>query len=229
MALDRFQTLIFDLDDTLIPTSEILIPQAVRQVFKILAEHGLDWDFKAFEEYRKKHLDQCSHREIIKNIIEENKLSPKSHIFESCLNAFYKVELPPRIPLLPEAQRTLQYLRPRYQLLLLTAGDERTQKEKIIRAGLENLFHEVKIVGSLEKKDKKESIANWIKEKKINPQSTLSIGNRLKDEIRVSKTLGLSTCWFKYGDHAAEVPKDIYETPDYEVHHYSDLVTQCQL
>ena len=229
MAKERFQTLIFDLDDTLIPTSEVLIPQAVQEVFQILSSNGLGWDFKTFEAYRKKHMAHWSHREILTNIIDENHLSPKSHIFESGLKAFYQVELPARIPLLPEVASTLQYLKPRYQLFLLTAGEENTQAEKILRAGLKDFFHEIKIVGSLEKKDKKESIAQWILQKKIEPEKTLSIGNRLKDEIRVSKSLGLHTCWFKYGEHADESPTEPDEKPDYEVAYHSELVSTCKL
>ncbi len=229
MATERFQTLIFDLDDTLIPTSEVLIPQAVQQVFEILSSNGLSWDFKTFEAYRKKHMARWSHREIIKNIIDENHLSPKSHIFESCLKAFYEVDLPAQIPLLPDAEATLKYLVPRYRLFLLTAGEENTQMKKVIRSGVKDFFHEIKIVGALEKQDKKESITEWIRQKKIEPEKTLSIGNRLKDEIRVSKSLGLHTCWFKFGEHADESPTEPDEQPDYEVAHHSELVSTCRL
>lgn len=229
MAQDRFQTLIFDLDDTLIPTSEVLIPRAVRHVFEILAKQGLEWDFETFEAYRRKHMARSSHREIIKNIITENSLSLKSHILESCLKAFYQIELPAQLPLLPGAKENLQTLQPKYNLFLLTGGNPQTQREKLQRAQLTHFFEEISIVDTSQPETKKQSLETWIEKKLLIPERTLSIGNRLKDEIQLSKSLGLKTCWIKFGEHADEVPENERERADYEIYTHAELIEKCRL
>ena len=166
MASDRFQTLIFDLDDTLIPTSELLVPQAVRKVFQTLTDHGLKWDFETFEQYRKKHIIQLSHREIIreiiKNTLSEGTLSSKGHIFEKCIKSFYETSLPETIPLLPGASENLKSLSTKYKLFLLSAGDRATQEEKIIKANLQKIFHEVAVADDSCQFDKKKLNAPWM-------------------------------------------------------------------
>ncbi len=233
MAAVRFQTLIFDLDDTLIPTSEVLIPRAVQHVFQVLTSNGLDWNFEKFEQYRKKHMRKLSHREIIKEIIEnlipKNSMETKGHIFDSCLKAFYQASLPEVIPLLPGAQHNLEKLKSKYTLFLLTGGDLATQKQKLIKAGLQGFFQEIEVADASLNNAKKKIIEKWIAEKKINPLQSLSIGNRLSDEIRVSKILGLKTCHIQFGEHADELPEDNYEDADYKILHHAELIAKCQL
>lgn len=229
MALNRFQTLIFDLDDTLIPTSELLIPRAVRHVFQLLSENGLKWSFNQFEEYRKKHIELFSHREILEKLLNETKLGTKEHILQDCLRAFYEASIPSKIPLLPGALENLSQLTKTYRLLLLTAGDQKTQKQKIINCDIEKYFSEIIVADSSWQFNKQLVIENWIKSQTLSAHNTLSIGNRLKDEIRASKILGLSTCHFKYGEHAHENPKDHYEMPDFNVENHLELVTKCKL
>ncbi len=229
MAATRFQTLIFDLDDTLIPTSEVLIPQAAQHVFQLLSENGLKWSFSQFEEYRKKHIVQHSHREIIKMLIEEKKLGPKGHIYESCMKAFYHASLPNEIPLLPGAKDNLEQLTKNYRLFLLTGGDENTQKQKLIKAKIQDYFTEVVVAGAAWRYNKKAVIENWLQKNQLLADKTLSIGNRLNDEIRASKILGLSTCHFKYGEHADETPQDHFENADFEINNHSELIKTCKL
>jgi len=229
MGSPRFQTLIFDLDDTLIPTSEALIPQAVRNVFQVLVRHGLPWTFESFETYRKKHIRDLPHREIIKKLILENSLETKKHILEESLNAFYSNSLPEKIPLLPGAQENLEKLSQKYGLFLLTAGDRATQKLKITKLGIEKFFRGIEIADEKWKFDKKAVLESWISAKQITPIGSLSIGNRLKDEIRASKALGIYTCHFKYGEHAGESPTDHLEITDYNVQQHSELILTCQL
>ena len=229
MAATCFQTLIFDLDDTLIPTSEVLIPQAAQHVFRLLSENGLEWSFSQFDEYRKKHIAQHSHREIIKMLIEEKKLGPKGHIYESCMKAFYNASLPDQIPLLPGAKNNLEELSKSYRLFLLTGGDEQTQKQKLVKAKIQDYFTEVVVAGATWQYNKKSVIENWLQKKQLRANETLSIGNRLKDEIRASKILGLNTCFFKYGEHADETPQDHFEKADFEIDNHSELIKTCKL
>ncbi len=229
MAATRFQTLIFDLDDTLIPTSDVLIPQAAQHVFQLLSENGLKWSFSQFEEYRKKHIIEHSHREIIRMLIEEKKLGPKGHIYDSCMKAFYNASLPEQIPLLPGAKDNLEKLVKNYRLFLLTGGDEKTQKQKLIKAKIQDYFAEIVVAGASWQYNKKAVIENWLRENQLLADKTLSIGNRLNDEIRASKILGLSTCHLKYGEHADETPQDHFENPDYEINNHLELIKICKL
>ncbi len=50
------------------------------------------------------------------------------------------------------------------------------------------------------------------------------IGNRLDSEIRYGKELGLKTIYLRHGKYRQYIPQDAYEVPDYEVHHFADVI-----
>ena len=229
MTRGRFQTLIFDLDDTLIPTTELFVPQAIRRVHALLKNNGLEWSLEQFDQYRKKHISEFSHREIFKKLVNELPLQRKEHTLEKAVLTFYTPELPESIPLMEGAEANLFLLKKTYTLFLLTGGTKNVQNEKIKRAGLHGTFQEIVVADEKWKFNKEMVIQHWIQKQKLNPATTLSIGNSLKDEIRASKKNNLQTCLFMFGDHAVEKAIDDFEIPDFKVSHHHELISACRL
>lgn len=229
MTQGRFQTLIFDLDDTLIPTTELFVPNAINRVHTLLKENGLEWSLEEFNEYRKKHISEFSHREIFKKVIYELPLKHKEHTLKEAISFFYSPQLPPSIPLIDGAEANLRAFNKKYFLFLLTGGTEKVQMEKVKRAGLLDTFQEIVVADEKWQFNKEMIIKDWIQTRKLNPSTTLSVGNSLKDEIRASKKNSIKTCQFIFGDHTVEKPADHFEVPDYKISHHRELISTCQL
>ena len=229
MSEPRFQTLILDLDDTLIPTSDVLIPPAIQEVHQIMQEYGLKWTLEEFNTYRKSNMNQKSHREIFKQIVDLNHLKPKEHIIMRTFKAFYEGPVPNPLPLLPGALSNLQALAPKYNLFLMTGGRKSNQRHKIKISGIEAFFNEILVVDESWDFQKIKALEFWIKNRMIVPERTLSLGNRLKDEIKVSKKMGLFTCHIRFGEHAYELPETRDEIPDFSINNHAEFISTCQL
>ena len=76
---------------------------------------------------------------------------------------------------------------------------------------------------------KKAAFEKILKDSKIHPHELLSIGNRLSQEIRMAKQLDCRTCYFQFGEHSEDKPRDHFETPDYTIFSHKELISVCQL
>lgn len=232
MPFPRFQTLIFDLDDTLIPTSEVLIPPAVERSFKVLQKYNHPWSYQEFDLYRKKHMGMRSHRQIFRLLVEDFKtLTPadQKRMLKEMEDEFYSLKSLGPLSLIEGAQQNLEILSRGYKLILLTAGEEATQKLKIRKADIFNYFHLIQVADHQWNWSKKAILEDWSQKKVIDPSTTLSIGNRLSEEIEATKRVGGWTCFFRCGEHASEEPQNEWQKPDFQIHRHEELISQCQL
>lgn len=83
------------------------------------------------------------------------------------------------IALLEGVEETLQTLKTRYRLVMVTKGDLLDQERKLKASGLERHFHHIEIMS-----DKQESdYQKLIRHLDITPQEFLMVGNSLKSDI----------------------------------------------
>ena len=89
---------------------------------------------------------------------------------------------------------TLDYLSPRYSLVLLTKGDVEEQKLKVERSGIEELFRQVVIV---QEKD----VATYhrvAKELQVVPKQTWMVGNSPRSDINPALAAGLNAVYIPH-------------------------------
>ncbi len=232
MTFQGFQTLIFDLDDTLIPTSDVLVPPALERTYKVLQKYNHPWTFDQFNEFRKSHIENHSHRQIFKILCDGQSSMPiaeRAKMLKEMEGEFYSLQSLPSLSLIEGAKENLEILSQKYKLILLTAGEEHAQKLKIQKVQIFNYFHLIQVADHSANFSKKSILENWVQKGVINPASTLSIGNRLKEEIEATKSVGGSTCYFRYGEHKVEEPTNELQKPNFEIYHHRDLISTCQL
>lgn len=92
-----------------------------------------------------------------------------------------------RIELIPGVADTLEHLRARHDLLLLTKGDTEEQQRKIDASGLDHHFQAVHIVH--EKQD--ETYRDLVSEHGLDPARSWMIGNSPKSDILPARRVGL--------------------------------------
>ncbi len=92
----------------------------------------------------------------------------------------------PSIPY-PGVKETLEYIKRRYKLILVTKGEEEEQLKKVKRSGLSQYFN-----ASIVLNDKKEQhYKDLIISLKLNPEKTVMVGNSPKSDINPAVKTGM--------------------------------------
>lgn len=79
----------------------------------------------------------------------------------------------------PAAQKTLEFLSQRFELILITKGETYEQGRKIERSGLAKYFSAVEIVGF----KTQETYRQLLDKHGVNPKNFLMVGNSLKSDV----------------------------------------------
>lgn len=230
-----FEVLIFDLDDTLIETTNLLTPAATREACEAMVQAGLASSVDECLATRQGQHDFSSAPDFFARVVERfgvNTMIEQAVIADLGRQAFYGREIKEHLELAPELRATLQELRRKYQLILLTAGVARTQREKISRLRLTELFHHVLIVEPHRGQFKQDEFIKILSLTGAVPARHLSIGNRLDTDIAPALALGMRGCWVRTGEQArasAATSASSLAKPDFSIHSIHELVTTCRL
>lgn len=223
----------FDLDDTLIDTSGILVPQAARQAYQMAPSLYSSCDFEKFNREREHLSKSKSHKEIFKIILQKYSFATeeiKQAEAAACIQAFYNPSIPAFLPLLDGALESLQQLQAKsYVLFLVTAGAPVTQSAKIKACQVEKYFKKIYLMDGFQGQRKKEAFWDIIQSEGIQPAELLTFGNRLGQEIRDGKICGAQTCYFEYGEHVGERPEIPEDHPDFTIQQHKDFQIVCHL
>lgn len=172
--MGRDSTLVvFDLDDTLIDTRNVLLPLALKRVVDAtgIPLEKLD--------PRGKRID-----EVLAGVLG---VTPAQR--EAAARAWYRPEVPPLTPF-PGARDVLEALRGRVRLVLLTRGDPARQKRKIEQCGLGPLFDEIVIRPIEAPGSKRDDLAALLARHRIGASRCGVIGDDDRDELRHARELG---------------------------------------
>jgi HAD superfamily hydrolase (TIGR01549 family) len=164
---------VFDLDDTLIDTRNVLLPLALKRVVDAtgIPLERLD--------PRGKRIDEVLAR--VKDVTPEQR--------EAAAKAWYRPEVPPLTPF-PGARELLEALRGRVRLVLLTRGDPARQQRKIEQCGLGPLFDEIVIRAIEAPGSKRDDLAAMLARHRIGPSRCGVIGDDDRDELKHARDLG---------------------------------------
>ena len=92
----------------------------------------------------------------------------------------------PSIPY-PGVKETLEYLKKRYKLILLTKGEEEEQLKKVQRSGLSQYFNACIVLNDKTEKHYRDLIVRL----KLNPEKSVMVGNSPKSDINPAVKAGM--------------------------------------
>lgn len=224
-----FRHVTFDLDDTLLDTSGVLIPAAARRAIEMMiaAMQGPASDVQKWLTRRVDILRADPRADVWLKLAGGD-----DEIADVGRRAFFTHPLE-SLPIeatrtTPGAMETLEWARKRATLHLVTSGDRKTQEKKIERLGIGHFFDSIHFVdpkyayGRTKNDAFKEIQARF---PDAHPTDFLSVGNRVDMDLGEAKVLGWKTAWVRYGEHASLTPQKTEEIPDFEVASLTDLLS----
>ncbi|MBO9665271.1 MAG: HAD hydrolase-like protein [Bdellovibrio sp.] len=227
--MSLIKTIAFDLDDTLVDTSGLLVPMASQRACEAMINAGVCCSLEECMQVRQELAAQLSHTEIFTQIAHRYGTNQIGKAVHDALEEFYNPEVPTVLPLLSGATENLLALKEHYNLYLVTMGSLEAQIEKIQALQIEKFFKKIYILNGFIGERKEFAFRDILANEGHNPHELLSIGNRLSSEIRDAKRLGASTCYFAHGEHVGEEAVYPEDTPDYTIMHHKDLIKVCGL
>jgi FMN phosphatase YigB (HAD superfamily) len=216
----QIDTVVFDLDDTLVDTSALLIApleiEAARRMVQV-APSLPDPDELATLVLKLRQADPSMvERELVRLLpgLTEEVLEARRQTFTGLT--------PDRLFIDPRAKRLLQDLHGRATLYLLTEGNLDFQNAKIDHLGIRSFFREVVIVppgpGA-----KHGALVSLLERGRHPAGSVVVVGNRLDREIRAGNRLGITTVWVRRGEGSGVLPDERSGLPDYTVDDVGEL------
>jgi putative hydrolase of the HAD superfamily len=227
--MSTIKCIAFDLDDTLLDTSQLLVPVAARKACEAMLNAGVPSDMDTCLEWRARRAAELSHSEIFEEFIKLQGAPDPQVALQGALKAFYNPDVPERLPLMDGAEENLRVLSQKYALYLVTSGEPEAQMKKIRALGIEKYFLKIYLVNNFKKEQKKDAFVDILAREKIRPDELISIGNRLSQEIRHAKICGARTCYFCYGEHIGERPEQREDYPDFTIYKHAELLRACGL
>lgn len=217
-----------DLDDTLLDTSGILAPKATLDAFNHLIRNGLKLSLEECEKLRIQMILSQSHRDVFEKLARAHGDEKTVAALAETICLFYEPSIPDKLPLMEGARQNLDYLKSRYSLYLVTAGNERAQRAKAKALGIDGDFEKIFIVDSLTKKRKKDVFLEILRLQNIQPEELLCVGNSISSEITDALSIGATACYFEFGENRGHL-SDLPRLPHFHVRHHSELIEKCRL
>lgn len=220
-------TIIFDLDDTLFPSSELSKKARIHACESMIRE-GLP----------AKSTEECYERlqRIVKEfgsndpdhfskLCESYGIPPKPKIIANGVVAYHSIKIS-QLAAYPTVEDTLMRLHKEgYTIALITAGLPVKQWEKIVRLGLRPYFTHIHVVDGPDPDNKKKAFEEMIVRCGSTPGETLVVGDRVDREIRFANELGCHTLRILQGKRKDDVPATKDEEPDFTSNDITEVET----
>ncbi len=219
----------FDLDDTLLNTSGLLVPKAVLHSFQILIQNGLMLTLSECEQRRLEMIRKVSHKDVFQALAKDYGTAATVQSVPFAVQAFYEPVLPETLPLLPGARENINYLKTHYLLYVVTAGTEETQRNKAAALGITDDFKKIYVTNSLQKQRKENAFLDIIQSNSLKPEELLCVGNSLPSEIFDALKIGARACYFEFGEDRGPISKIKAEQPHFHIRHHHELINTCHL
>ncbi|MBI5678025.1 MAG: uridine diphosphate-N-acetylglucosamine-binding protein YvcK [Planctomycetes bacterium] len=224
----KIKAVIFDLDDTLYDCTGSLIDASRSRAAKALVEAGLP----------------CTEDEVYqlqKELTE--KYGPYYHVFNEIVNRYnadnklvtiaykaYNSSEVSEIKPFPYVIPTLKELKENgYKLFLLTVGVHERQEKKINILGLKPYFDEMVISDQEIGLPMEDCMRDLIERHAINFREAVMVGDRVREELRIAKSLGMTTIQMLHGRFKNEPAVNDCDKPDYKIKRIFQIATILQL
>jgi len=224
----KIKAVIFDLDDTLYDCTGLLIDASRRRAARAMVEAGLPCTEEEVYRLQKELTDKYGPYHLVFNEIV-NKYHADNKLVRIAYKAYNSSEVSEIKPF-PYVISTLKELKDKgYNLFLLTVGVHERQERKINILGLKPYFDEIVIsdqeIGLL----MEDCIRDLIKRRDINAGEVAMVGDRIREELRVAKSLGMTTIQMLHGRFKNELTTNGCDKPDYKIKRIFQIPTILQL
>ena len=190
--------IIFDLDDTLIDTSEFITPFKLERALYRMVEEGLELENFSIALDLLLQLDKKSEsaKSALEEFVEINGFHEK--FVPIALKEIYHV-FSDETPVFPvaDAVEVLSGLSNEHKMAIVSVGSLEFQMWKLKKAGIDSSFF-CKIF-ILEERDKKKYYQSLIQEMNLSPEEVVVCGDRIAIDLVPAKQLGCTTIHMKKG------------------------------
>jgi putative hydrolase of the HAD superfamily len=201
MLIERIDTLIFDLDNTLIDRNAAM-RLSLHDWLSTQGYNGLQLetalnDCMQYDNWgytNRQHL--CTW--LLKHYANKQNTDVTPEQLQHMLHVNNSLNVQPN----PQVQALLQTLGSQYQLVLATNGGSHTQRAKIQQAQLERFFQPEAIFVSGEMEFEKPDPVYFkkiISELQLDVTKAMVIGDNPHNDIQAANACGLYTCWVSHG------------------------------
>lgn len=224
----KIKAVIFDLDDTLYDCSGSLIDASRRRAAKALVDAGLPCSEEEVYHLQKELTEKYGpYHHIFNEIV--NKYNADSKLVNVAYKAYNSSEVS-EIKLFPYVIPTLKELKEKgYKLFMITVGVHERQERKINILGLKPYFDEIVINDQEIGLPMEECMRTLIERHTINYGEAVMVGDRVREELRIAKTIGMTTIQMLHGRFKNEPAVNDGDKPDYKIKRIFQITTILQL
>ena len=193
---------------------------------------GLNTDVKSCIQYRKSLSQNPERPHPYKALVHKFGLKSdgnKEQVIQAGEDAFYKREVKEDIDTSPYVRETLSYLAEKYQLFLVSAGDQNTQSQKVKKLKISSFFLEKIYVPYNKPLEKQKAFRGFLEQTRSSPDQFLCVGNSLDKEIKEANAIGMITCHILNNSHIENQPQSEEEIPNFQINFFSELIEKCKL
>ncbi len=174
----------FDADDTLW-VNETLFRQAESEFFKLLELY--DVEHRIYQELFRTEMDNLELygygiKGFMLSMIETALKVSDGKISNEAINSIIQIGkrmMNAKVEILDDVKSTLQNLKSKYRLIMVTKGDLSDQERKLNKSNLEEYFHHIEIVSQ----KKPANYSKLLDHLDISPDEFLMVGNSLRSDI----------------------------------------------
>lgn len=214
----KLRAIFFDLDDTLIDTSGLLIEPGHRRAAQAMVEAGLRRSPEVIYQRRRHLVPACRPEQLDDQVVRSFGLiedaEPGRGIAEAGRRAWFG-ELLDELGALPWVHEVLAEVGAGRSLILVTAGDDAAQRRKVDLCGLGRHFDEVVVVASAAAKQ--EAFAALLAARGLEPPEVLVVGDRADGEIEAARRLGMWAARVTGEQPEGALPLNPWQQPHYSV------------
>ena len=224
----KIKAVIFDLDDTLYDCTGSLIDASRRRAAKALVEAGLPCTEEEVYQLQTELSEKYGPYHLIFNEIV-NKYNADNTLVTIAYKAYNSSEVSEIKPF-PYVISTLKELKEKgCKLFLLTVGVHERQEKKINILGLKPYFDEIIISDQEIGLPLENCMRDLIGRHTINFGEAVMVGDRVREELRIAKSLGMATIQMLHGRFKNEPVVNGCDKPDYKIKRIFQITTILQL
>ena len=224
----KIKAVIFDLDDTLYDCTGSLIDASRTRAAKALVEAGLPCTEDEVYQLQKELTEKYGpYYHVFNEIV--NKYNADSKLVTIAYKAYNSSEVSEIKPF-PYVISTLKELKEKgCKLFLLTVGVHERQEKKINILGLKPYFDEIVISDQEIGLPLEDCMRDLVGRHDINFGEAVMVGDRVREELRIAKSLGMTTIQMLHGRFKNEPAVNECDKPDYKIKRIFQIATILQL
>lgn len=134
--------------------------------------------------------------EALTRTFERLSVEPLTPALHETIHGFSRTIAEHPVEIIPQVRETLDYLRPKHQLILVTKGNFTEQLGKVERSGLKPSFAAVEIVAE----KNRDTYRGLVEKYSLLPETSWMVGNSPRSDINPALSAGLNAIFIPHAD-----------------------------